>query len=57
VIRLQLTHHKKTVVINCYSPTDAGDEYGLDAFYYQLEEVIRNDKAHFKFVVGDVNAR
>ncbi|KAE9414781.1 hypothetical protein Angca_006120, partial [Angiostrongylus cantonensis] len=26
-------------------------------FYSQLEEVIRNDKAYHKFVVGDFNAR
>ncbi|KAE9419252.1 hypothetical protein Angca_004821, partial [Angiostrongylus cantonensis] len=57
VLRLQLSHHKKITIINCYSPTDAADEYEINAFYYQLEEVIRNDKAYHKFVVGDFNAR
>ncbi|VDM63289.1 unnamed protein product [Angiostrongylus costaricensis] len=42
---------------NCYSPTDAADECELNAFYYQLEEVIRNDKVNHKFVVRDFNAR
>ncbi|VDM59581.1 unnamed protein product [Angiostrongylus costaricensis] len=57
VLRLQLSHHKKITIINCYSPTDAADEYELNALYYQLEEVICNDKAYHKFVVGDFNAR
>uniref|UniRef100_A0A0K0DLV7 Endo/exonuclease/phosphatase domain-containing protein n=1 Tax=Angiostrongylus cantonensis TaxID=6313 RepID=A0A0K0DLV7_ANGCA len=57
VLRLQLSHHKKTTIINYYSPTDAADEYEINAFYYQLEEVICNDKAYHKFVVGDLNAR
>ncbi|KAJ1348988.1 hypothetical protein KIN20_004406 [Parelaphostrongylus tenuis] len=43
--------------MNCYSTTDGGDERELDAFYHQLEEVIRNDKAYHKFVVGDFNTR
>ena len=29
----------------------------MDAFYGQLEEVIRNEKSFYKFVVGDFNAR
>ncbi|KAE9416271.1 hypothetical protein Angca_005215, partial [Angiostrongylus cantonensis] len=57
VLRLQLSHHKKITIINCYSPTDAADEYEINAFYYQFEEVIRNDKAYHKLVVGDFNAR
>ncbi|KAE9413500.1 hypothetical protein Angca_001989, partial [Angiostrongylus cantonensis] len=40
-----------------YSPTEAADEYEINAFYYQLEEVIRNEKACHKFIVGDFNAR
>ncbi|KAE9420794.1 hypothetical protein Angca_003949, partial [Angiostrongylus cantonensis] len=57
VLRLQLSHRKKITIINCYSPTDAADEYEINAYYYQLEEVIRNGKAYHKFVVGDFNAR
>ncbi|KAE9418771.1 hypothetical protein Angca_006709, partial [Angiostrongylus cantonensis] len=57
LLRLQLSHHKNITIINCYSPTDAADEYELNAFYYQLEEFIRNDKAYHKFVDGDHNAR
>ncbi|VDM62446.1 unnamed protein product [Angiostrongylus costaricensis] len=57
VLRLQLSYHKKITIINCYSPTHAADEYELNTFYNQLEEVIRNDKACHKFVVGDFNAR
>ncbi|KAE9414468.1 hypothetical protein Angca_001498, partial [Angiostrongylus cantonensis] len=57
VFRLQLSHHKKITIINCYSPIDTADEYQLNVFYYQLEEVIRNAKAYHKFVVGDFSAR
>ncbi|VDM57626.1 unnamed protein product [Angiostrongylus costaricensis] len=57
VLRLRLSHHKKITIINCYSLTDAADEYELNAFYYQLEEVIRDNEGYHKFVVGDFNAR
>ncbi|VDM52154.1 unnamed protein product [Angiostrongylus costaricensis] len=56
VLRPQLSHHKKITIINYYSPTDAAAEHELNAFCYQLEEVILNDKTYHKFVVGD-NAR
>ncbi|VDM53215.1 unnamed protein product [Angiostrongylus costaricensis] len=42
VLRLQLWRHKKITIINCYSLTDAADEYELNAFHYQLEEAIHN---------------
>uniref|UniRef100_A0A0K0DKG5 FBD domain-containing protein n=1 Tax=Angiostrongylus cantonensis TaxID=6313 RepID=A0A0K0DKG5_ANGCA len=51
VLRLQLLRHKKITIISSYSPTDAADEYELNAFYYQLEEVICSDKVYHKFVV------
>ncbi|VDM60111.1 unnamed protein product [Angiostrongylus costaricensis] len=57
VFRVQLSRHKKITSINYYSTTDTADEYELNAFYYQLEEVIRNGKACHKFVVGDFKAR
>ncbi|VDM63039.1 unnamed protein product [Angiostrongylus costaricensis] len=43
---------KKITVINCSSPTGTTDEYELDAFYYQLGEVVHNDKVYYKFVVN-----
>uniref|UniRef100_A0A0K0CVW6 Nuclear shuttle protein n=1 Tax=Angiostrongylus cantonensis TaxID=6313 RepID=A0A0K0CVW6_ANGCA len=33
VLCLQVSHHKKITIINCYSPTDAVDDYELNAFY------------------------
>ncbi|KAK6761736.1 hypothetical protein RB195_022716 [Necator americanus] len=42
---------------NCYSPTSAADGSESDAFYEELEEVIRNEKSFYKFVVGDFNAK
>ncbi|KAJ1359296.1 hypothetical protein KIN20_017989 [Parelaphostrongylus tenuis] len=44
ILQLQLKCNTKIIVINCYLPTDAADERGMDAFHRQLEEVIRNDK-------------
>ncbi|KAK6755348.1 hypothetical protein RB195_013992 [Necator americanus] len=35
----------------------AADESELDAFYEELEEVVRNEKSFYKFVVGDFNAK
>ncbi|KAK6757292.1 hypothetical protein RB195_015239 [Necator americanus] len=48
---------KPISIINCYSPTSTADESELDAFYEELEEVIRNEKSFYKFVVGDFNAK
>ncbi|KAK6761384.1 hypothetical protein RB195_022444 [Necator americanus] len=48
--------HSSISIINCYSPTSAADGSELDAFY-ELEEVIRNEKSFYKFVVGDFNAK
>ncbi|KAK6748744.1 hypothetical protein RB195_001395 [Necator americanus] len=44
-------------IINCYSPTSAADESEMDAFYEELEEVIRNEKSFYRFVVGDFDAK
>ncbi|VDM58431.1 unnamed protein product [Angiostrongylus costaricensis] len=54
VLRLQLSHHKKITIINCYSPTDTADKYELNAFYYQLEEVVRNKK-HIMNLLSDTS--
>lgn len=57
ILRLRPTRHKTVSIINCYSPHSAADESELDAFYEHLEEVVRNEKSFYKFVVGDFNAR
>ncbi|KAK6760627.1 hypothetical protein RB195_021910 [Necator americanus] len=57
ILRLRPLRQKPISIINCYSPTSAADEPELDAFYKELEEVIRNEKSFYKFVVGDFNAK
>ncbi|KAK6741425.1 hypothetical protein RB195_009339 [Necator americanus] len=57
ILRLSPLHQKSISIINCYSPTSAADESELDAFYEELEEVVRNKKSFYKFVVGDFNAK
>ncbi|KAK6733672.1 hypothetical protein RB195_017431 [Necator americanus] len=56
IFRLHPLRQKSISTINCYSPTSATDESELDAFYEELEEVVRNEKS-YKFVVGDFNAK
>ncbi|KAK6762664.1 hypothetical protein RB195_023399 [Necator americanus] len=48
---------KPISIINCYSPTSAVDDSEMDAFYEELEEVVRNEKPFYKFVVGDFNVK
>ena len=57
ILRLHPPRRKTISIINCYSPTSSADELELDAFYEELEEVIRSEKSFYKFVVGDFNAR
>ncbi|KAK6751755.1 hypothetical protein RB195_003277 [Necator americanus] len=45
ILRLRPLRQKPISIINCYSPTSAADESELDAFYEELEEVIRNEKS------------
>ncbi|KAE9414287.1 hypothetical protein Angca_000162, partial [Angiostrongylus cantonensis] len=33
VLRLQLSHHKKITITNCYSPTEAADENEINMLY------------------------
>ncbi|KAK6764742.1 hypothetical protein RB195_024899 [Necator americanus] len=54
---LRLRAKKSISIINCYSPTSAADQSELDAFYEELEEVVRNEKSFYKSVVGDFNAK
>ncbi|KAK6731326.1 hypothetical protein RB195_007662 [Necator americanus] len=55
--RLRPLRQKSISIINCYSPTSAADDSELDAFYHELEEVIRKEKSFHEFVVGDFNAK
>ncbi|KAK6755767.1 hypothetical protein RB195_014263 [Necator americanus] len=57
ILRLRPLRQKSISIINCYSPTSAADDSELDAFYEELEEVVRNEKSFYKFVVGDFNAK
>ncbi|KAK6764252.1 hypothetical protein RB195_024546 [Necator americanus] len=57
ILRLRPLRQKSISIINCYSPTSAADESELDAFYEKLEEVVRNEKSFYKFVVGDFKAK
>ncbi|KAK6736222.1 hypothetical protein RB195_019102 [Necator americanus] len=41
IVRLRPLRQKPISIINCYSPTSAADGSESDAFYEQLEEVIR----------------
>ncbi|KAK6763320.1 hypothetical protein RB195_023868 [Necator americanus] len=52
ILRLRPLLQKPISIINCYSPTSAADDPELDAFYEELEEVVRNEKSFYKFVVG-----
>ncbi|VDO20785.1 unnamed protein product [Heligmosomoides polygyrus] len=57
VLRIQLARQKIISIINCYSPKSAADEAEMNAFYGQLEVVIRCEKSLYKFIVGGFNAR
>ncbi|KAK6747822.1 hypothetical protein RB195_000796 [Necator americanus] len=57
ILCLRPLRQKSISIINCYSPTSAADESELNAVYEELEEVIRNEKSFYKFVVGEFNAK
>ncbi|KAK6736546.1 hypothetical protein RB195_019310 [Necator americanus] len=57
ILRVRPLRQKPISIINWCSPTSAANESELDAFYEELEEVIRNEKSFYKFVVGDFNAK
>ncbi|KAK6735832.1 hypothetical protein RB195_018839 [Necator americanus] len=57
ILRLRPLHQKPISIINCYSPTSAADDSELDAFHEELEEVVRDEKSFYTFVVGDFNFR
>ncbi|KAK6765473.1 hypothetical protein RB195_025405 [Necator americanus] len=56
ILRLRHLRQIPISIIICYSPTSAADESELVAFYEELEELIRNEKSFYKFVVGGLNA-
>ncbi|KAK6756257.1 hypothetical protein RB195_014576 [Necator americanus] len=53
---LRPLHQKLIGIINCYSPT-AADESELGAFYEESEEVVRNEKSFYIFVIADSSVR
>ncbi|KAK6733203.1 hypothetical protein RB195_017142 [Necator americanus] len=57
ILRLRRLRHKPISIINRNSPTSAADKSVLDALNEDLEEVIRNEKYFYKFVVADFNAK
>ncbi|VDM76841.1 unnamed protein product [Strongylus vulgaris] len=57
ILRLSPLHQKTITIINCYSPTSAAGDSELDAFYEDLQEVIRKEKFFYKFVVADFNSK
>ncbi|KAK6761046.1 hypothetical protein RB195_022203 [Necator americanus] len=57
ILRLRTLRQKSISIMNCYSPTSAADESELDAFYEELEEIVRNEMSFYKFAVGEFNAK
>ncbi|KAK6765464.1 hypothetical protein RB195_025399 [Necator americanus] len=57
ILRLRHLRQIPISIIIYYSPTSAADESELVAFYEELEELIRNEKSFYKFVVGGLNAK
>ncbi|KAK6752308.1 hypothetical protein RB195_003617 [Necator americanus] len=57
ILCLRPLGRKPISIMNWYSPASAADDSELDAFYEELEEVVRNEESFYKFVVGDFNAK
>ncbi|KAK6760920.1 hypothetical protein RB195_022114 [Necator americanus] len=57
ILRLRPLRQKSLSIMSCYSSTSAAEEFELDAFYEELEDVIRNEKSLYKFVIGDFNVK
>ena len=46
-----------TIIISCYSPTNARDKTDLIAFYNDLSSLVRNIPKHnVQIIGGDMNA-
>ncbi|XP_065068163.1 uncharacterized protein LOC135693561 [Rhopilema esculentum] len=53
-----LSHHAKTTVIQVYTPTEGAGEHEKDAFYDQLDNVLRDVHTHDVIILmGDFNAQ
>ncbi|VDM74710.1 unnamed protein product [Strongylus vulgaris] len=56
--RLSIALHQQTItIINCYCPTPAAVDSKLNAYYEDLEKIIRKETSFYKFVVGDFTAK
>ncbi|KHJ98919.1 hypothetical protein OESDEN_01102 [Oesophagostomum dentatum] len=57
VLRLKTPGRRDIAIYSCYAPTSAAEDEEREAFYNELESVIKQDAASFyKFVLGDFNA-
>jgi len=57
VLEFEVTSKSTGAVIQVYAPTlDASDQEHAD-FYDSLDDVIKSTRSHYRFVVGDFNAR
>ncbi|KAK6762252.1 hypothetical protein RB195_023380 [Necator americanus] len=45
ILRLCPLRQQPIIIISCCSPTSGTDKSKLDAFYEELEEVVRNEKS------------
>ena len=56
VLRINVNKNTTLAIINAYAPTSAATEEEKDEFYLEIEKVIKNEKAYYKYVCGDFNA-
>ncbi|KAK6757218.1 hypothetical protein RB195_015194 [Necator americanus] len=52
-----VVHPSVVHLVDSHEILSPPDDSELDAFYEELEEVVRNEKSFYKFVVGDFNAK
>uniref|UniRef100_W6NAJ6 Endonuclease exonuclease phosphatase domain containing protein n=1 Tax=Haemonchus contortus TaxID=6289 RepID=W6NAJ6_HAECO len=56
ILRLRIDKRTTVSIINCYAPTSTATDGEKDAFYKELEQVTKNERSYYKYVVGDFNA-
>ncbi|KAK6058573.1 endonuclease/exonuclease/phosphatase family protein [Cooperia oncophora] len=56
LLRLKTRQKAMISIVNCYAPTNSADEEEKDAFYHELEEVVKREKSYYKYLCGDFNA-
>nr|CDJ93019.1 Endonuclease exonuclease phosphatase domain containing protein [Haemonchus contortus] len=56
ILRLRIERRTTVSIVNCYAPTSTATDGEKDAFYKELEEVLKNERSYYKYVVGDFNA-